>query len=179
MEDFIKVDVREYVNKGIENGDLTPFWAKKYGRVRARRGNLGEVICTYTDGGMLERENKVSVDPITGNPGWIITKCTPDGEIVIDEYGNKNEWIMDDSEFMSEYVLDPNLENVFMSIDRPQLFVQVLTDMTIVQGFKEMHVECGGYISITDISDCYAISERDFNDTYRVIDNENPEVTLN
>ena len=49
----------------------------------------------------------------------------------------------------------------------------------MVQGDKEMHVECGGYINITDFSSCYAISERDFNDTYRVIDTENPEKSLN
>ena len=35
------------------------------------------------------------------------------------------------------------------------------------------------FINITDFSSCYAISERDFNDTYRVMDTENPEVTLN
>ena len=58
MEDFIRVDVRDYVNKGIENGDLAPFWAIKYGRVRARRGNLGEIVNTYTDGGILEKENE-------------------------------------------------------------------------------------------------------------------------
>ena len=179
MEDFIRVDVRDYVNKGIENGDLVPFWAIKYGRVRARRGNTGEVVNTYTDGGILERENQVSVDPQTGNPGWILTKCTPDGEIIIDEYGNKNEWIMDDSDFILEYSMVPNMDGVFMSVDGPQLFVQVLTDMVMVQGEKEMHVECGGFINITDYSSCYAISERDFNDTYRVMDTDNPEHVMN
>ena len=179
MEDFIRVDVRVYVNKGIENGDLAPFWAIKYGRVRARRGNLGELVNTYTDGGILERKNQVTVDPQTGKPGWVITKCSPDGEVIIDEYGNKNEWIMKDSDFISEYALDPDMDGVFMSVDGPQLFVQVLTDMVMVQGEKEMHVECGGFINITDLSSCYAISERDFNDTYRIMDTENPEVTLN
>jgi hypothetical protein len=179
MEEFLRVDVRDYVNSGIANGDLAPFWAIKYGRVRARRGTVGEVVNTYTDRGILERENVVKIDSITGNPGWIITKCTPDGEVLIDEYGNKNEWIMEDSDFIQEYVLDSNLDSVFKSVDGPQLFVQVLTDMVMVQGDREMHVECGGYINITDFSSCYVISERDFNDTYRVMDTENPEVTLN
>lgn len=179
MGNFVKVDVYDYVNTGIDNGDLVPFFAIKYGRVRARRGSLGEVVHTYTDGGILERENKVKIDPVTGNTGWIITKCSPDGEIIIDESGNKNEWIMNDSDFIKEYVLDPRFEDVFMSVDGPQLFVQVLTDMIMVQGNKEMKVECGGFINITDFSSCYAISERDFNDTYKVIDNENPEYILN
>ncbi len=179
MEEFIRVDVKDYVNSGIENGDLAPFWAIKYGRIRARRGILGEEVNTYTDGGILERKNQVSIDSQTGKVGWIITKCTPDGEIIVDEYGNKNEWIMDDSDFISEYALDPNNDGVFMSVDGPQLFVQVLTDMVMVQGNREMHVECGGFINITDFTNCYAISERDFNDTYRVMDTENPEVTLN
>jgi len=179
MEDYIKVNIQDYVNKGIESGDLVPFWAVKFGRVRARRGNLGEAVNTYTDGGMLEKENFVEVDSVTGKLGWVITKCTPYGEIIIDEYGNKNEWIMDDSEFIAEYALDPNLEGVFISVDSPQLFVQALTDMTIVQRDEEMNVECGGFINITNFSDCYAISERDFNDTYKIMDTENPERTLN
>lgn len=85
---------------------------------------------------------------------------------------------MEDSEFIEEYMPDSNVEGLFMSVDGPQLFVQVLTDMIMVQGEKEMHVECGGYINITDINDCYAISERDFNDTYRIMDTENPEMKL-
>ena len=179
MKDFIRVDVRDYVNAGIENGDLVPFWAIKYARVRARRGVVGEVIKTYTDGGILERINSITLDSITGNPGWIITKCSLDGEVIIDEYGNKNEWIMNDSDFIQEYVLDSFIDGVFKSIDEPQLFVQVLTDMIMVQSDKEMYVECGGYINITDFSSCYAISERDFNDTYRILDSVNPDYTLN
>lgn len=54
MEKFVRVDVRDYVNSGIANGDLAPFWAIKYGRVRARRGTVGEVVNTYTDRGILE-----------------------------------------------------------------------------------------------------------------------------
>lgn len=179
MEDFIRVDVREYVETGIKNGDLVPFWAIKYGRVLARRGEVGEVVFTYTDGGIVEKENKVKIDPKTGNPGWILTKCDLTGGEVVDEYGNKNEWIMSDSKFTTQYMPDPDVYGLFMSVDGPQLFVQVLTDMTIVQGEEEMHVECGGYINITNISNCYAISERDFNDTYRILDTENPEKSLN
>ena len=82
MEDFIRVDVRDYVDKVIENGDLAPFWAIKYGRVRARRGRLGEIVNTYTDGGIVEKENMVEIDPSTGRTGWIITKCSPDGEVI-------------------------------------------------------------------------------------------------
>ena len=179
MEDYIKVNIQDYVNKGIENGYLAPFWATKYGRIRARRGIPGEIVKTYTDGGLLEKENIVTLDKATGNPGWILTKCDSEGNIIIDEYGNKNEWIMDDSDFTEEYIQDPNIESVYMSVDGPQLFVQVLTDMIMLQGDKEMCVECGGFINITEFSNCYAISERDFNDTYKILDTENPEHTLN
>ena len=34
MGDFIRVDVRDYVNKEIENGDLAPFWAIKNGSTK-------------------------------------------------------------------------------------------------------------------------------------------------
>lgn len=92
MEDFIRVDVREYVETGIKNGDLVPFWAIKYGRVMARRGEVGEVVFTYTDGGIVEKENKVKIDPKTGNPGWILTKCDLTGEEVIAENGAVEEY---------------------------------------------------------------------------------------
>ena len=46
MKEFVRVNVKDYVTLGIENGDLIPFWAIKYGRVRARRGNLGELVNT-------------------------------------------------------------------------------------------------------------------------------------
>jgi len=170
MKEFIRINVKDYVINGIASGDLVPFLAIKYARVRARQGVLDEVVNTYTDGGVLERKNKVSVDPVTGRLGWVITKCSPDGEIIIDEFGNKNEWIMSDSSFCEEYQLDPNLDGVYKSVDGPQMFVQVLTDITMVQGSKEMNIEAGGYINITDIDDCYGISDRDFDDTYRILE---------
>ena len=177
MKDFIRVDVKDYVYTGIDSGDLVPFLAIKYGKVRARRGLLGEVVNTYTDGGILERENMVEVDSVTGRMGWVLTKCNADGEVIIDEYGNKNEWIMSDSSFCEEYQLDSSLDGVYKSVDGPQLFVQVLTDITMVQGDKEMNIEAGGFINITDMEHCYGISDRDFDDTYRVLEDE-PNVSL-
>lgn len=177
MKNFLRVDVKDYVIDGIDSGDLVPFYAIKHAKVLARRGTVGEVVHTYTDGGVLEKSNSVEIDPVTGNPGWIITKCTPDGEVLFDEFGNKNEWIMRDSSFLRNYQMDPEHEGLFMSVDGPQLFVPVLTDITIVQGTSEMNVEAGGFINITNLDRCYAISDRDFYDTYRIVE-EQPKVTL-
>ena len=177
MKEFLRVDVKDYVIDGIDSGDLVPFLAIKHARVRARRGSLGEVVHTYTDGGLLEKQNVVEIDPVTGNPGWIVTKCNPDGSVLLDEYGNKNEWIIRDSKFTKNYILDPLNEGLFMSIDGPQLFVPVLTDITIIQGDSEMNVEAGGFINITNLDRCYVISDRDFYDTYSILE-EKPKFTL-
>ncbi|MBR6820719.1 MAG: hypothetical protein IKM55_00675 [Bacilli bacterium] len=166
MGKFRKVDAKHYVVLGLESGELVPFSAKKCGKVIARRGNVGERVVTYTDGGIVEKEDVVEVDLDTGLPGWILTKVDDSGTPIVDEFGHKNEWIRDDSDFSSEYVMEKGHSMVFKSIDGPQLFVQALNDITIVQNGEMMNVEAGGYLNISDLNNIYAISKRDFDDTY-------------
>ena len=42
--------------------------------------------------------------------------------------------------------------------------------MILIQNDEEMFVREGGYLNITDITNIYGISKRDFDDTYRIID---------
>lgn len=170
MSKFRKVDAKHYVVVGLENGELVPFYAKKCGKVMARRGNVGEKVVTYTEGGIVEKENVVEIDYDTGLPGWILTKVDDSGSPVVDEFGHKNEWIRGDSDFSSEYVKEKGISRVYKPIDGPQLFVQVLNDITIVQNDEMMNVEAGGYLNITDLNSIYGISKRDFDDTYICVD---------
>lgn len=168
MSEFIKVDAKHYVITGMSSGEMVPFYAIKRGKVLARRGKVGEEIVTYTDGGLVEKVDKVEIDSDTGLPNWILMKANDYGYPVIDEYGHVNEWTKDDSDFLEEYSPDDEVEGVFVSVDGPQLFVPVLNDIILVQNGEEMAVKSGGYLNITDLTKIYGISLRDFRDTYRV-----------
>ena len=173
MDKFVKVDAKHYVITGLQSGNLVPFRAVKDGKVLARRGKVGEEIITYTDGGLVEKVNRVEIDPDTGNPEWVLMKANVHGYPIVDEYGHTNEWIKDDSDFMEDYVPDKSIDGVYESVDGAQIFVPVLMDIILVQGGEEMFVKAGGYLNVTDITNIYGISKRDFDDTYRIIDELN------
>lgn len=168
MSEFIKVDAKHYVITGISSGEMAPFYAIKRGKVLARRGKVGEEVVTYTDGGLVEKVDKVEIDLDTGLPNWVLMKANDAGYPIVDEYGHVNEWTKDDSDFQEEYNPDSEIDGVFVSVDGPQLFVPVLNDIILVQRGEEMAVKTGGYLNITDLTKIYGISERDFRDTYRV-----------
>lgn len=171
MSKFVKMDVKYYVVTSLQSGKLEPICAVKTGKVLARRGKLGEEVITYTDKGLIEKKNKVSVDKNTGSVDMVLMKANDYGYPIIDEYGHVNEWIVKEKDFVEEYVPDKEIDGVFQSTDGLQLFVPVLIDMVFMQNGKDMFVGSGGYLNITDITDIYGISKRDFEDTYHVIDN--------
>ena len=173
MQKFIKVNVNEYVKNGLLDGTLVPRNAIKFARIVARQGIVGEVVETYTANGILEKKSLVELDKITNQPGWIVTKVDENGQIIIDEYGNKNEWIIDDSVFKKKYEIDPENPSLYKPIGGPQIFVEIPDDITLQQWGSEMNIEKGGYINITNVDDMYGISKRDFDDTYRFVEEEN------
>ena len=52
----------------------------------------------------------------------------------------------------------------------PQIFVPIVMDVILEQWGGEMKIEAGGWLNITNPDDIYGISERDFYDTYRFVD---------
>ena len=96
---FTKVDGRAYAEAGIACGELTPVVAVKFARVRARRGVVGEEVVSYSQNGIVEKVATVSEDPETKETGWVLTKLDENGEVIVDEFGHKNEWIVDAKTF--------------------------------------------------------------------------------
>lgn len=166
---YRKVDVLKYLSNGIQNGTLKPFLAKKTARVKARRGVLDEVVVTYTSGGLVEKVNKVEIDPATGNTGWILTKIDENNNVVIDDFGHVNEWIISDSSFVSEYQYIPDSDDIYVSIDKNQLFVRIHEDIEIEHDGEIMKISTGGFLNITNLDNVYGISFRDFYDTYKIL----------
>ncbi len=175
---FEKINGAEYARKGIESGELVPVTAVKFARIKARVGVVGEEIVTYSQGGIEEKRDTVTIDSKTGQPGWVVTKLDENGEVVIDEHGHDNTWIIADSTFKRKYEVDHAMaEGVYKPAGGPQVFVPILMDVTLEQWGSEMQIAAGGWLNITDPNDIYGISQRDFDDTYRIVNEEVPKKT--
>ena len=59
-----------------------------------------------------------------------------------------------------------------------QIFVRINDNIILNQWGSDMKIAKGGFINITKIDDMYGISERDFYDTYKFLD-EQPEIKIN
>lgn len=174
MEDYIKVNVAEYVNNGINNGKLIPREAEKFARILARLGNDGEHVISWSvDANGNEIVEKVSQ---VQDGDWVITKVDEFGEVIVDANGHTNEWIVSDANFKKKYEIDPDNPSLCRPKGGIQIFVQIPDNIILEQWGSEMKIASGGYINITNVNDMYGISQRDFEDTYKFCDEINREV---
>ncbi len=168
--DFKKVDIYEYIKNGLENRSLTPFSAEKTGKVLAAQGQVGDEVKTWIvdDNGdeLIEKVAKVELDNETNLPGWIVTKADMYGEAIIDKNGHYNQCIISDSTFKQKYEPDSNNDMLYLPKSNIQLFVKIHDNIILEQFGEEMKLAKGGYVNITNDNDLYAISEKDFEDTY-------------
>jgi len=176
MEVYKKVEVVSYVKEGIENGTLIPVQAEKFARIIARQGNVGETVISWSvdqDGKEVqEKVNKVELDKETNEPGWVVTKVDEQGMIIVDNNNHTNEWIIEDHTFKDKYELDPANPSLFKPKGGIQIFVQIPDNIILNQWGSDMKIAAGGYINITKVDDMYGISQRDFEDTYKVLNDK-------
>lgn len=166
-------NIRQFVEEGVKTGVLKPVEAEKFARIIARQGQVGEVVNTYSENGILETTNTVELDGTTQQPGWIVTKAV-DGKPLVDEFGHPNEWIITDSNFKKKYEVDPENPELFRPTGGKQTFVQTPVTVTFNASWgEEMTILSGGYLNITNLEDIYGIQERDFHDTYQLVDEQN------
>ena len=174
MKEYKLVDINSYVMNGIENGTMFPRVAVKFARVIARQGIVGETVISWSvdsqGNEIKERTDQVRLDEITNNPGWVLTKLDEQGNIIIDINGHPNQWINSDRVFHNRYEVDPENPSLFKSKAGPQIFVQITENIIFNLDEKNMEIAAGGYINITDHDKMYGVSLRDFEDTYRFID---------
>lgn len=178
-KEFTKINALEYAKKVLEEGLFVPVKAAKFARILARPGILGEEVTTYTQNGLVEKVAQVTMDSETKQTGWVVTKLDENGEVLVDEFGHKNEWIIDAKTFAKKYEIDETrTDGVYKPVGGVQIFVPIIMDVILEQWGGEMKIEAGGWLNITNLSDVYGISKRDFEDTYRII-SEEPNYTLN
>lgn len=174
MEEYTKVEVEKYVKQGIEDGSLIPRQAEKFARIVARQGNLGESVVSWSSDSngkeVQEKIAQVAIDEQTKQVGWIVTKVDKQGNIIVDNNGHTNQWIIDDTTFKKKYEIDPDNPSLFRPKGGLQLFVQINNNIILNQWGSDMKIASGGYINITNVDDMYGISQRDFEDTYAFAD---------
>lgn len=175
MSEYKRIDVLKYVQEGLKNGTLVPRKAEKFARISARRGIEGEKVISWSvdsDGNEVKEKVATVEKDENGKLGMVATKLNENLEVVVDNNGHINEWIIDDATFTKKYESDSNGTDVYKPKGGVQTFVQINEDITIFQWGEEMTIAKGGYINITNLDDVYAISKRDFEDTYKFVDEE-------
>lgn len=174
MDNYRKVEVVSYVKQGLESGIMIPRQAEKFARIVARQGTEGETVVSWSvdskGKAVKEKVAQVTLDPVTNQPGWVVTKVDENGNVVVDEHDHANQWIIDDSVFKKKYEIDPENTELYKPKGGPQIFVQISENIILHQWGSDMKIATGGYINITNVDDMYGISERDFEDTYRFTD---------
>lgn len=171
-DEFNKVDAKEYAQNIILKQGVKPKAAQKFSRIVARPGIVGERITTYTKTGLVETVNEVKLDPQTNKPGWVVAKVI-DGEVAIDEYGHKNEWIISDSTFSKKYDIDPEDNGLYKPKGDAQLFIQINENITFPSPWGgDMNIKAGGYLNVTNMNKVYGVAEEEFKETYKFIEEE-------
>ena len=174
MGEYRKVNTKEYVKEGIRKGYLIPIQAEKTAKILAKQGTLGEKVISWSvdanGNPVKEKVEYISQDYKTKQPGWIITKVDDKGKIIIDNNGHSNQWIMKDSIFQKKYKIDNEQLSLYKPIGEIQDFVQIKENLTLFQWGEYMNIAAGGYINITTPSKMYGVAQRDFKDTYRIIE---------
>lgn len=169
---YKKIDnLTEYTNKMIASGAPIVL-AEKMGKIKARPGIVGERVTSWSTDSkgyeILEKEAVVKLDE-NGTPGWVVTKIDDNCEVVIDQNGHSNQWIIEALIFKRKYE-ETDSPGIFKPAGGIQKFLKLLEAISIVQWQEEMNVDCGGYVNITDHEDMYVISCRDFEETYHVLE---------
>lgn len=165
-------NISAYVQKLAKEG-ANLIIAKKWMRIMARKGTPGEKVISWSvtaDGDLImEKEAEVGQDAETGENDWIATKIGKDESVLVDEHGNKNEWIITDTVFWQKYRQDQEHPGYYVPVGVSQTFLRLPEAITLRQwGEESMRVDAGGYINVTDKNNIYVISQRDFEDTYEI-----------
>lgn len=166
MKEYIKVNVNEYVNKCLSSG-CEVISAEKTARVKVRKCVLNERVISWSQ----DSEGKEIIEKVVmvSEPNcYVLTKVDSKGNAIIDKNGHTNEWVVNSDVIERKY--EPDYSDILKPKGGVQKFVIVPENIILEQWGSETKIAQGGYINITNTDDMYGISERDFNDTYQVVE---------
>lgn len=156
--DYIEVnDIKQYLKELVRQGVLTPFYAYKTATVKARVGNIGEIVNTFSDEGFHET-TKTVLRNAKGELDWVISK------------DNGSAYVMDNDSFINDYI-QGDKEGVYRSLRRDKLIIKI--DRDIVFKNKAGNIfkpKAGHYIVVDDDDDFYELSPQSFEKDYKLSD---------
>ncbi len=157
-------DKRKYVFEKLMNPDQQIHLYKKFARVQARPGIVGEKIAT------ILRDGHAEVDPlhpeVVGEGEWVITN--PGGE----------QYKVSAEKFKARYDVEngPGADGKYAPKGKPIVAMQIHEDIAIMVPWGEnrslipQKLRAGSFLNITDIDSIYGIGEQEFYDTYAKCD---------
>lgn len=168
-EDYPRMEIKPYIEKGLREGRLQKVKAEKFGRILAERGTVGQEVISWSvnPDGTENDEKRAKIE--SSDSEWIFTKADDDGEPIVDANGHKNQWIAKDRVLNDKYEEDPEHPGVYKPKGQAQIFVETDRPMTLVQWGEEMKMPAGSMINVTNPDDMYGVNPRDFEDTYRIV----------
>ena len=170
MLKLTKEEIKAYVE--LKLNSETIIEAKKIGNTIAIQGLVGQEVISLEidkDGNeYIERTSKVSLDPKTKEPGWILTKTGIDNKPVVNKYGHYNQYIVSDGEFKTMYEPSVDGPNLYKK-SKIEKFIQTEENIAFETKYGEMFISKGGYIKVSDLNRISGISEQSFKDTYIIV----------
>ncbi len=157
MSEFRRIEnIADYVAEALRNGTAEISEVAKFARITAVQGVEGQEVVTTMANGLEETRNTVTLDPTTGEPGWIVTN--PGGE----------QYIVADSTFKKKYEIDPQNPEVYKPKGGPVLTMKLDEAVAFDAPWGgEMRIEAGGSLVLSGPNDIYGIQPQEFADTYR------------
>lgn len=169
-KNYETVNAPQYVEYLIDSGAKT-LSARKSGYVIARKAIPGEKIGVYISNGNLE------VTESAAEGQWLLTRADDNGEPVIDRFGHKNEWFVDDETFRRKYDVRNMASNgLAKPLGSPQTFIETDRDIAVMVPWGKdgalvpQIIDKGGFLNIDDPKAVYGIARDEFFETYMVSD---------
>ena len=160
-------NIEKYVEEKIKSNELILKEAKKFTRIFAVQGQVGQKVQTILADGTVETTPRtVTLDEKTNEPGWIVKNA--DGP---------EKWIIDDSVFKKKYEIDPESPEVFKPKGGPMLAGEISENICFKPpkwGGDVQMIKKGAYIlrDPNNESDIYGIGEEEFAKTYEFTSKE-------
>lgn len=146
-------NIQAYVLDLLKQGaEPKPF--KKYARVQAEKGVLGETVVTEMKNGLVETTNVVKADE-NGNTDWVVTN--PTGE----------KYLVPHAKFIKRYEIEAGADGKHAPTGAPIDAVQIKEDISFTAPWgEEMNIKAGGFLNVSNLNDIYGIQLDEFNATY-------------
>lgn len=149
-------DIKQYLKDGILNGTIVPFYVKHVVKVHARKGNVGEIINSFSLEGDYST-TKTVFRTTNGEIDWVITN------------ENGDSFVIDDQAFKDNYE-ETDVEGEYISKGNEKLVLPIGESIE----FRNQHgnkyrVLAGHYIIAEDKDDFHELTPKSLEEHYKIL----------